>query len=202
MRLLLSSFTAVALAGSAMVPVAQAASFADQSAVEQSANGLMAIETTQFAWGGRNYCCIRAAGRARAGIGAALRGGAASVGAVAPGWHGWRGGGSRFPWRRFPWRTRRLGRRTRWLPRRWRVPRWRARRRWRLPRWRTRRWRRRTWWWWPRRTSLTFTDISKTVIGGVQPPDFFSFCRRPPCNLEGQKFVNHLRVQLTIAAER
>ena len=56
MRLLLSSLTATALAASAMVPVAQAAPVTGQSAVERSADGLAAIEKTQYFWGGYNYC--------------------------------------------------------------------------------------------------------------------------------------------------
>ncbi len=95
MRLLLSSFTAAALAGSAIAPVAQAAPFADQSAVEQSADGLAAIEKTQFIWGGRNYCWYPGGWRGPGWYwcGFAWRRGFGWGGG--PGWHGWRGGGWR-----------------------------------------------------------------------------------------------------------
>ncbi len=83
MRLLLSSLTAAALAGSAMVPVAQAAPFAGQSAVEQSADGLAAIEKTQYAWVARIIAGTPMAGAVPAGIGAAIVGVAASAGAAA-----------------------------------------------------------------------------------------------------------------------
>ena len=93
MRLLLSSFTAAALAGSAMVPVAQAAPFAGQSAVEQSADGLAAIEKTQYAWGGRNYCWYPDGWRGPGWYwcGYSWRRGFGWGGGV--GWHGWHGGG-------------------------------------------------------------------------------------------------------------
>ncbi len=93
MRLLLSSLTAAALAGSAMVPVAQAAPFAGQSAVEQSADGLAAIEKTQYAWGGQNYCWYPDGWRGPGWYwcGYSWRRGFGWGGGY--GWHGWHGGG-------------------------------------------------------------------------------------------------------------
>jgi hypothetical protein len=91
-RLLLSSLTAAALAGSAMVPVAQAAPLAGQSAVEQSADGLAAIEKTQYAWGGQNYCWYPGGwhGPGWYWCGYAWRRGFGWGGGY--GWHGWHGG--------------------------------------------------------------------------------------------------------------
>ncbi len=197
MRLLLSSLTAAALAGSAMAPVAQAAPFAGQSAVEQSADGLAAIEKTQYAWGGQNYCWYPDGWRGPGWYwcGYSWRRGFGWGGGY--GWHGWPRWRRWLAWRWLAWwwlARRWLARRRRWLARRWR---WLARR-WRLSWW----WR--TWWWarrwWPRRPSLNPSHISNWRSAALAA-DFF-WPRGRLLKLLHQKFVNHLRAKLTITAER
>jgi hypothetical protein len=92
-RTLLSTVAAAALAASTIIPLAQAAPIAGQSAVQHTVGALAAVEKTQFVWGGQNYCWYPDGwhGPGWYWCGYAWRHGFGWGGPL--GWHGWRGGG-------------------------------------------------------------------------------------------------------------